>query len=156
MVKRIVDKKLAIRRIFLLICDVVMIIISSAMGLLLRFDLDPGKVEMRFVESVWRYLPVNMLVTLIIFYILRLYHSIWRFAGIIEMQNVFTATMISSLLQFAGYQISNNHAPRSYYFLYAGTLFLLTLSNRFAYRFVRYLIRQKHNSKELKQVMLIS
>lgn len=155
MVKRIIDKKLAIRRIFLLICDVVTIIISSTLGLLLRFDLDPGKVEMVYVEPVWRYLPVNMLITLIIFYILRLYHSIWRFAGIIEMQNVFTATMISSLLQFAGYQISNNHVPRSYYFLYAGTLFLLTLSNRFAYRFVRYIIRQKHDSKELKQVMIV-
>lgn len=155
MVKKIIDKKLTIRRIFLLICDVVIIMISSALGLLLRFDLDPGKVETRFVEAVWSYLPINILVTLIIFYILRLYHSIWRFAGIIEMQNVFTATIISSILQFAGYQICNKDAPRSYYFLYAGVLFLLTLLSRFAYRFIRYLIRKKQNSQVLKKVMII-
>jgi hypothetical protein len=52
MAKRIIDKKLTIRRIFILLCDVVMIIMSSAMGLLLRFDLDPRKVEIKYVESV--------------------------------------------------------------------------------------------------------
>ena len=155
MVKRIIDKKLTLRRIFLLICDVVIIIVSSAMGLLLRFDLDPGKVDAKFIEAVWRYLPINIVTTLIIFYILRLYHSIWRFAGIIEMQNVFTATMISSILQYAGYQISKNHVPRSYYLLYAVVLFLLTLLSRFAYRFGRFVRKKKYNSKDVKQVMII-
>ena len=155
MTKRIIDKKLTFRRLFLLLCDVAIIIISSAMGLLLRFDLSPKKVDPLYIEAVWSYLPINILVSLIIFYILRLYHSIWRFAGVIEMQNVFVATMISSLLQYAGYQITGNRVPRSYYFLYGGVLFLLTLSSRFAYRFVRYLRRKKFDSKELKQVMII-
>lgn len=155
MVKRIIDKKLTLRRLFLLICDVVVILISSAMGLLLRFDLDPRAVDINYIEQVWTYLPINILVTLIIFFILRLYHSIWRFAGLIEMQNIFVATMISSLLQYVGYQISNKTVPRSFYFLYAGVLFLLTLSSRFGYRFIRYLKRKKHSTTDYKQIMII-
>lgn len=157
MFKRIIDKKLTIRRMFLLLCDVVIIMISSAMGLLLRFDLDLDKLasNMQFVETVWKYLPYNLLVTLIIFYIFRLYHSIWRYAGILEMQNVFVATMLASIAQFIGIQLLHYRVPRSYYFLYAGTLFLLTLGSRFAYRFIRYLRRSIHSKKDIKKVMLV-
>lgn len=155
MVKKIIDKKLTIRRLFVLMCDVVVILVSSAMGLLLRFDLDPGKVTMIFVESVWKYFPINLLITLIIFYIFKLYHSIWRYAGVVEMENVLAATVIASIIQFIGLNIYHCPVPRSYYFLYAGLLFLLTLGSRFAYRFVRYLRRKARNSKDMKRIMLI-
>lgn len=155
MIKKIIDKKLLIRRLFILLCDVVVIMISSAMGLLLRFDLNPSKVEMRFIEPIWSYLPINIVLTIIIFYLFRLYHSIWQYAGIIEMQNVTMATMIASLVQFIGIHICNLLVPRSYYFLYAGVLFILTLSTRFAYRSIRYLTKKVRNNKDLRRVMLI-
>ena len=88
MARKIIDTKLAFRRICLILCDTAVIIAASALGLLLRFDLNPSKVDMHFVESLWRYLPIKIICTLIIFYILKLYHSMWRFAGIVEMQNL--------------------------------------------------------------------
>lgn len=153
--KKIINKKLTIRRFFVLICDVVMIMIASAMGLLLRFDLSPSKVDIEFIEAVWGYFPINLVLTLLFFYIFRLYHSIWRYAGIIEMENVFAATVIASLAQFIGMQLLHVHVPRSYYFLYGGTLFLLTLGDRFAYRFIRYMLRRINMSSDMKRVMLI-
>ena len=155
MVKRVIDNKLVIRRIFILLCDIVVIMTSSAIGLLLRFDLDPTKVNMQFVESLWDYFPFNLLITLIIFYLFKLYHSIWRFAGIIEIQNVLAASILASITQFVGLQILHYPIPRSYYFLYAGCLFLLTLGNRFAYRFVRYLKRIARKDQNMKRIMLI-
>lgn len=155
MINHFIDKKLAIRRLFVLLCDIVVISVSSALGLLLRFDLIPSKVDSIFIEEVWRYFPINLLATLIVFYFFRLYHSIWRYAGIVEMQNVFIATMVASMTQFVGMQIFRCHVPRSYYFLYAGCLFLLTLSNRFSYRFIRYMLRKRFRNLQLKKVMLI-
>jgi len=155
MARKIIDSKLAIRRFSLILCDMAVIIASSALGLLLRFDLAFSKVDTRFVESLWRYLPINMICTLIIFYILRLYHSIWQFAGIVEMQNVTAACVMSTLMQFAGLQIMGLPVPRSYHFLYGGVLFFLTLGNRFAYRFFRYLKRIVKNSNAVKNVMII-
>jgi FlaA1/EpsC-like NDP-sugar epimerase len=155
MVRKIVDNKLAVRRAFLVMCDVVMIVISNGMGLLLRFDLEPSKVESRFIESVWTYLPINLIVTLIIFYLLKLYHSLWRYAGVVEMQNVFTACVLSSLLQFSGMQILNYSVPRSYYFLYGGVLLLLIMGSRFAYRFIRSLFRRTKTQGDINKVMII-
>lgn len=155
MTRKIIDKKLMIRRLFLLFVDIAIIAVSMAIGLLLRFDLVPGKVDMKYVESLWGYFPVNLLVTLIIFYVFKLYHSIWRFAGIIEMQNVFIATMLSAFIQFMGLKLYSYPVPRSYYFLYAGCLFLFTIANRFTYRFIRYLIRRTRPNKDMKRVMLI-
>ncbi len=153
--ERTMNRKLTIRRLFLLLCDTAIILLSSIIGLLLRFDFHPDRVDARFIESVWNYLPVNLVTTLIIFYLFKLYHSIWRFAGIIEMQNVLSACIVSSILQYIGYQSFNYPIPRSFYFLYAGVLFFLTLGSRFAYRFIRYLIRRKAGKKALKKVMLI-
>ncbi len=153
--ERFIDKKLTVRRLFLILCDVAVICISSALGLLLRFDLHPERVEIRFIESVWSYLPIQMITTLVVFYLFRLYHSIWRYAGIIEMQNVLSACVVSSMLQFIGFQVFNYPIPRSYYFLYAGVLFFLTLGSRFAYRFIRYLIRRSSGNNAMKKVMLI-
>lgn len=155
MTRRTIDRKLAFRRFCLILFDVAVIIVSSVLGLLLRFDFHFDRVDMRFVESLWRYLPINIVTTLLIFYILRLYHSIWRFAGIVEMQNVTAACILSALLQFAGLNIMNYPVPRSYYFLYGGVLFFLTLGNRFAYRFIRYIRRLANKSSEIKSVMII-
>jgi FlaA1/EpsC-like NDP-sugar epimerase len=155
MVQKIIDNKLAVRRAFLLLCDVVMIIISNGMGLLLRFDLEPSKVEQRFIESVWAYLPINLVVSLIIFYLLKLYHSLWRYAGVVEMQNIFSACVLSSLLQFSGMQILQYPVPRSYYFLYCGVLLLLIMGSRFAYRFIRSVFRKTKIQGEMHKVMII-
>ncbi len=150
-----IDKKLTVRRLFLLLCDMTVVIVSCTLGLLLRFDLNPNRVHMNYVESVWDYLPYNLLFTMIIFYLFKLYHSIWRYAGIIEMQNVLSACVTASIVQFFGLHILDLPVPRSYYFLYGGVLFFLTLGSRFAYRFIRFLIRRSGDNSEFKRVMLI-
>ncbi len=155
MFQKIIDKKLAIRRLFLLLCDIVIIVVSNGMGLLLRFDLDQDKIDSIFIESVWKYIPINVVITLIIFYLLRLYHSLWRYASVIEMQNVFSACIISAILQFFGMRILDYPIPRSYYFLYAGVLLLFTLGVRFSYRFVRSVFRPIRANDDTINVMII-
>lgn len=155
MVKKIIDRKLVVRRLFLLLGDIVVIILSSGMGLLLRYDLNPSKVDSKFVESVWSYLPFNLIVTLLTFYILKLYHSLWRYASVTEMQNVFTACMLSALFQFGGLKILRLPVPRSYYFLYAGVLLLFTLGLRFSYRFLRSIFRNNRSDAETNNIMII-
>lgn len=155
MFQKIIDKKLAVRRIFLLLCDIVVIVVSNGMGLLLRYDLDPIKVDPNFIDSVWKYIPINVITTLIIFYLLRLYHSLWRYAGVVEMQNVFSACTISAILQFAGLLLLDYPVPRSYYFLYFGVLLMLTLGVRFSYRYVRSLFRHNRVDGDTKNIMII-
>lgn len=155
MIKNIVDKKLMIRRIFIILCDLVIILISSGMGLLLRFDLEYSRVDTKYIESVWGYLPINILITLIIFYLFKLYHSLWIFAGITEMQNIFSACVVASGVQLVGMKLLKYNVPRSYYFLYGGVLLLLTIGSRFAYRFLRTRIHKYKKIGEVTKVMIV-
>lgn len=157
MLKNIIDKKLTIRRFFIFITDVIIIVMSSGMGLFLRFDLEFGKINQIYIESVWNYLYINIPTTLIIFYLFKLYHSLWVFAGITEMQNVFSACVVASSAQLIGMEILNYPVPRSYYFIYGGVLLLLTIGSRFAYRLIRIQIRKKRNlgKENITNVMII-
>ena len=87
---------------------------------------------------------MNILLTLLIFYIFRLYHSLWAFAGETELQNLVVSCAISALLNSVGLQffkVSEQPVPKSYYFLYMFVLISMMFVSRFSYRFLR---SQKH------------
>ena len=111
---RIHDNKLLLRRLFLLAYDIGAIVIASALALLLRHDFNYKVVNLEFIESVWTYLPFNIVATLLVFYIFRLYHSLWAFAGVVEMQNVITACILTSGVQMAGMLLLELRIPRSF------------------------------------------
>ena len=52
MTRKTIDKKLAFRRFCLILCDMAVIIAASAFGILLRYDFEFAKIDMRFVESL--------------------------------------------------------------------------------------------------------
>lgn len=153
--KRVRDYKLLFQRVFLASYDIAAILVASALALLLRFEFSYSQIEPKYIEMVWRYFPVNILVTVIVFYFFRLYHSLWAFAGVTEMQNVVTACVITSLLQIVGMQLMGMSPPRSFYFLYGMVFVLLITMSRFMYRFMRMVRRKKRIASEGMNTMII-
>ena len=149
------DKKLIVRRSILVIYDIFAMIFSSAFALMLRYDFNYRMIDDKFVNAAWDYLPYNIVATLIIFYFFKLYHSLWAYAGMTEMQNVIIACVLSSAAQLLGIQVMNMYMPRSYYFLYAGTFGLLILASRFVYRFLRMTKKIQRQRKECVNVMIV-
>lgn len=149
------SKKLIVRRGILIIYDIVAMILASGVSLLLRFDFHYSEIEFRFIDNAWKYLPYNIIATLIIFYLFRLYHSLWAYAGITEMQNVVIACMLSSGIQLLGLQVMDYYMPRSYYFMYTGVFLVFILISRFVYRFARMAKRIIRQRKEQKNVMIV-
>lgn len=143
MFKLINDKKLFIRRLFLIVLDMSLIAIASFVALAVRFDFRLGQIPTNYSEAVLSYIFINIITTIIVFAIFRLYNSLWRYAGIDELVNIIFACIISGTLQFIGmYFVFDIHVPRSYYPL--STLFLITLVSvsRFFYRYARRLSRR--------------
>lgn len=149
------DKKLIVRRGILVLYDIAAMMISSGFALLLRYDFNYDAIGFNFIDNAWKYLPWNIAVTLIIFYLFRLYHSLWAYAGITEMQNVIIACMLSSGAQLLGLQVLDYYMPRSYYFIYAGTFVMLTLASRFVYRFIRMTKKRQRQRRERTNVMIV-
>ncbi len=155
MFKKIVDEKLLYQRFFLLICDMFIIVSASALALLFRFDFEIKNISELYLESVLSYLPINIIITIGIFFAFRLYHSLWSFAGVTEMQNLFMACIVSTLTQFIGMTVLDYTIYRSYIFLYGGMLFILTMISRFAYRFFSKIMRNNKVGHELSNVMIV-
>lgn len=155
MAKKVIDSKLMIRRFFLLMLDIVIIVVSSWTAIIIRYDFKPGNIDSRFIESIWSYMPINVIVTLLIFNIFRMYKSLWRFAGVIEMLNIFSACVIATGVQLVGLKFLNYPVPRSYHFLYFALILFMTIISRFIYRFLRATYRRIKNGGSTRNVMVI-
>lgn len=150
--------KLFYRRTALIIYDVISIVIASYLGILIRYD---GKVDLipeHFIQPIEHFLPLNILLTLVIFYIFRLYSSLWAFAGETELQNIVvscvTATVVNGIgLQF--FKTAGQAVPRSYHFLYLCLLISCIFASRFSYRFFRGIKHKQQNKKNKISVMVV-
>ena len=149
------DQQLLIRRILLIMYDILAIIGTSGLTILLRFNLNYAAVELQYIQMMWRYLPINIICTLIIFVLFKLYSSIWQYAGPIEAGNVVMACGVSVVVQFIGYHLMGLPMFRSYYILYVGILMFLILASRFAYRFIRMLKNKRIRNKNATRIMIV-
>ncbi len=150
--------KLFYRRTALIIYDILSVILASYLSVLIRFDFRIGDVPYHFMDPITNSLPFNIVITLIIFYLFRMYHSLWAFAGETELQNLVISCTLSGvangiLLQF--FRISDQPVPKSFYFLYVFFLITFIFASRFSYRFLRGLKHKNENRKNSTAVMVI-
>lgn len=156
MIKFIIDKKLFIRRLFLIVLDSLLINISAYTALLVRFDFSLGQIPTQYADAVLSYALINTITTIIIFALFRLYNSLWRYAGIDELVNIIFACIISGVLQLIGMHfIFHIHVPRSYYPL--STVFMIGIVSvsRFFYRYVRRISRNNYTGAVQSRIMIV-
>lgn len=151
--------KLFYRRTCLIIYDMISVILASYVALLMRYSFEMSEIPAHFVEPINRFLPFNMLITLVVLYLFRMYNSLWAFAGETELQNLVLASVISSFLQAVGIQFFRTPGqlavPGSYYFLYTFLLISFIFCSRFSYRFFRGLKHKRQNKNNNISVMVI-
>ncbi len=148
------DKKLITRRLFLIILDILLINFATLCAIVIRFDFRVSKVDLIFSESILSYAPIHTILTMLIFFIFRLYHSLWKYASIEEMTNVIYACTVSSIVQFFGMLFSSHHMPRSFYPLNLMFLICFIGGTRFLYRSLR-MMNQRYRTDSKKHIMII-
>ncbi len=150
-----INSKLISRRLFLAVYDVFAACLASLFALMIRYDFHYDEIAPHFLESVENFIPFTIIITLIAFYLFRLYHSLWIFAGVTEMQNIVIACLLASAVEGLLLYFTGHPVPRSYYFTNAGFLIAFTFTNRFSYRFFRGMRHKQQNRKNGIQVMII-
>ena len=160
MKKLIKNKQLFARRIGLITYDILAVMASSALGLLMRFDMSYYELthtvgSSLWIEHIWRYLPIGIVTTVIVFYLFHLYTSLWTYAGVPELSALLLSCIISSILQAVGMLILGYNVPRSYYFMYAMWLIILVSLSRFAYRLFRTFVQRRTEKAKSVNVMVI-
>ena len=156
--KKTFNVKIFYRRTCLIIYDIISIILASYLALIIRYEFNIDAIPAAFMRPVERFMPLNILVTLVIFYLFHLYSSLWAFAGETELQNIIISCVMSTLVNGIGLQffkVSSQAVPKTYYFLYMFLLVTCIFASRFSYRFFRGLKHKQQNKKNLISVMVI-
>lgn len=156
--KKPFNVKLFYRRTCLIIYDIISVILASYLAVLIRYEFHVDLIPDHFLEPITRFLPVNIILTLCIFYFFRMYHSLWAFAGETELQNLVVGCVISTVLSSIGLQFfktTEQPVPNSYYFLYMFMLISMIFASRFSYRFMRSQKHKQQNKKNGISVMVI-
>ncbi|MGN1180609.1 MAG: polysaccharide biosynthesis protein [Suilimivivens sp.] len=157
--KKFFNVKLLYRRTCLIVYDIISVVAASYLALLMRYSFQISEIPDHFLDPINRFLPFNILITLLVLYLFRMYHSLWAFAGETELQNLVIASCISSLCYSIGIQFFKTEGqqavPSSYYFLYVFLLISFIFVSRFSYRFFRSLKHKQQNKNNSISVMVI-
>ena len=106
-----------VRMLVFMAADICTVCLASFLGLFIRFDMNLERIPMEYVEPVLSYLPFYLAATLIVFFLFRMYSTMWSVAGVREAGHIIGACGLASLIQIAGMLMLEMKVPRSYYVL---------------------------------------
>ena len=153
------DRDLVFRQLFLVVLDIFTVICASTMALWVRFDFSVAKIERMYLDQVWLCMIPNVLMALAVYWLFRMYRSVWKYASIYELKNIVFAGVTVTLLQLLGMTVvADLNMPRSYWFLFGGILVAGTTCTRFSYRLIRHMRnanRDKKSGVKRSRVMII-
>ena len=121
---------------YLLLFDIVAINASYFLALFLRFDLHYTLIPAIYLNALAKFAPVYTIFTVVVFWLFKLYNSLWRFASISELNRSLGASLVVTIFQIVGMTIFVQRMPISYYIFGAVIQFVLVVAVRFSYRYV--------------------
>ena len=134
-----VTSRLWIYKMMLLVfTDIMIVLVSYFMALMLRFDFVFSSIPQEYLICYMWSMPFWVISTVVVFYLCKLYHSIWRLASVAELQMSLTAYMILAIVYSIGMLFMHMKMPRSYYFIGFVLSFCMTTGIRFSYRLLRF------------------
>ncbi len=156
--KKVFNAKLFYRKASLIIYDIAAVLLASFLALAIRYEFDLNLIPGHFLKPVLHFLPLDVILTIAVFYIFRLYNSLWAFAGENELQNLIVACIIATGVDTIGlflFRVEARPVPLSYHFLYGFILIALIFTSRFSYRFLRSKKHKMQNRKNSINVMIV-
>ena len=146
------DKR--VRMGILMAADVLALWLASFLGLFVRFDLNVAKIPPEYAQAAREFLPYYILASLVIFFLARMYSTMWSVAGVREALHVVAACGLASLVQIAGMMLLQLSVPRSFFLVSFAALCAEELGIRLSYRVVISLFGN-HSKKAAKQIMIV-
>lgn len=141
--------------LLLMIYDFMAVAVSYFAALWVRFDCKFSSIETIYLHTYYKSILFYAAFCVIVFWFMRLYKSIWRFASYSELMRVTAATLISSIVYAVTLTGFVLRMPISYFIIGMVCQFITTLGIRFSYRFILLLRGRANKNENKKKVMLI-
>ena len=147
--------QLLVRRFFLFLTDTFLLNACVYLSLIMRFDVGIVSIEPQYINNYVDNMLFYTIISLLIFWVFRLYHSLWQYASIAEVYRIAEACIIVEVVHFLSNKIAGNMLPRSCYFNAAIYLIIAICASRFMYRMIRTVLNKYRNIKTSNNVMII-
>ena len=151
------NKQLIIRRLGLMMCDALSVVVATFLALIARFDFSVAQIpEQVYINTAKDFLPYSIVITLVLFWLFHLYQSLWEYAGAPEMFSILGACFCSAVIQMLIVNLILHWIyPRSCYVFFGGFLLALVAITRFFYRAFRTFIEKRVSNAKSVNVMII-
>ena len=147
--------QLLVRRFFLFLTDTFLLNACVYLSLIMRFDVGIVSIEPQYINNYVDNMLFYTIISLFIFWVFRLYHSLWQYASIAEVYRIAEACITVEVVHFLSNKIVGNMLPRSCYFNAAIYLIIAICASRFMYRMIRTVLNKYRNIKTSNNVMII-
>jgi len=109
--------KFDLRALFIMLMDALCVAIAMGLALWARFDFSVAQVPHPFIQAWLRYLPLDIVLTLIIFLLFRMYRFVWRFVSIRDVTFMVIAVLAAFAVTDGLRYALNAKLPRSVQFI---------------------------------------
>ena len=147
--------QLLVRRFFLFLTDTFLLNACVYLSLIMRFDVGIVSIEPQYISNYVENMLPYTIISLLIFWGFRLYHSLWQYASIAEVYRIAEACITVEIVHYVYNRIAGNMLPRSCYFNAAIYLIIAICASRFMYRMIRTVLNKYRNIKTSNNVMII-
>lgn len=141
---------------FLVLYDTCALAVSYFSALWIRFDCAFQDIPMLYLHAYYQFIPFYIIFSLLVFWRLRLYKSIWKYASYNELIRIMSATVITVSVHVIAITLFIQRMPVSYYLFGAVLQFILVTAVRFVYRFT-FLLRGRYREDTAlyRRVMIV-
>ena len=144
------------RMLFLMILDAMFTVLASFVAIFTRMEF---KIDWWVWNNYLEIVGIDILITLVVYYVFRLYKSMWRYASIVEVRRLLLAVICSDFFRMLLYVfVLRVELPRSWFILEPYMLLILSSTLRFLYRGMRSMKNDSplfEQDKHLINVMII-
>lgn len=151
-IENIVKRKFG-KIILFSILDILALVLSSFLSLKIRFDF--GVIPSIFLNKYFYALIIDIVIMILVFSIFKLYTSMWSYASIIEMLNVFFGCILIEAFSFFYHLVFNINVPKSYFLIRYLLMIIFVCGIRFSYRIIRAIYIKFENKFKKKNTMII-
>ena len=137
--------KMIPKKLVLTFIDVCMIFFAYSAALFLRFDFKYSNIEEQYIDGHVQLMVVWIIMTIVVFYACKLYHSVWRLASVSDLRAIGSAYVVLIPVYLLSSFFMQIRMPISYYLIGYILSFCATVGIRFSYRLYYSMINHLKN-----------
>lgn len=145
------------RTAVIMFMDILIIAGSYMFSLWLCFDFRYSQIPGSYLSAYVWFIPFPIISTIVVLYACRLYHSIWSFVSINELERSVAAYILLIPIYFLGVRYMQLHMPYAFYIMGYLISFCGCTAIRFSYRLLRYWkqLRMRQSISDVRERIMV-